>query len=419
MRARAAVSGPVVEPAGRPAGRTVRLRGVIACAALLALVVPQLVRDAQGIPVFARRYNQSCKMCHAPIPRLNEAGERTAGNGFRLAPGETAPDAMSGGDALLALPKIAPFAVRLDGRFTAEFGDNDPVTDFRSPWVMKILSSSALGKDLSYYFYFLMSEGGDVVGAEDAFLVWNDVGGAELDLNIGQFSVSDPIFKRELRLPIDDYHVYRLTVGEQVSALSYDRGIMAIGEYAGTQLTVSVLNGNGLPGAADGRYDDDREKNLFGHITRDITEHLRLGALGYTGRQRDPSGERNTLWMAGADATVAAGPWELNLQYLHREDDAPTFTRGERREVVDGGFAELLLLPEGSRAYGYALYNRIEDNRGLIDLGDAAPGRVQLYETISLGAGYLVQRNARVYGEVSADTQREVGRATLGFTVAY
>ena len=419
MSARGAVSEILSKRAGRHARRQARLRAGMAAGALLALVVPQLVRNAQGIPVFARRYNQSCKMCHAPIPRLNETGERTAGNGFRLAPGETAPDAMNGGDDMLALPKIAPFAVRVDGRMSAEVGEGDLATDFRSPWVMKVLSSSALGRNLSYYFYFLMSEGGEVVGAEDAFLVWNDVGGVSLDLNIGQFSVSDPIFKRELRLPVDDYHVYRMTVGEQVSALSYDRGVMAIGEYAGTQLTVSVLNGNGLPGAADGRYDDDREKNLFGHVTRDVTEHLRLGALGYTGRQRHPSGERNTLWMAGADATVAAGPWELNVQYLHREDDEPTFTPGERRAVVDGGFAELLLLPEGSRAYGYALYNRIEDNRGLIDLGDAAPGRAQLYETVSIGAGYLVQRNARVYGEFRAEPHRELGRATLGFTIAY
>lgn len=386
---------------------------------MAALVLPQLARDAHGIPVFARRYNQSCKFCHAPFPRLAGNGERVAANGFRMAPGETPPDAMSGGDDLLMLPKVAPFAVRVDGRFAANFGTNDAMADFRSPWVMKILSSAPLGKSLSYYFYFLMSEGGEVVGAEDAFLVWNDVGGVALDLNIGQFSVSDPIFKRELRLPVDDYQVYRLRVGDQVPTLSYDRGIMAIGEYAGTRLAVSILNGNGLPSAAEGRYDDDRDKNVFGHLTRDLTEHLRLGALGYAGIQRYPLGGRNGLWMAGADATLAGGPWELNLQYLHREDSEPRFVQGERREVVDGGFAELLLLPEGARWYGYGLYNRIEDNRGLIDLGDVTPHMVRLYETVSLGAGYLVQRNARVYGEASYDTQREAGRGTLGFTIAY
>lgn len=409
--------GRAVEP--RAPGSRVPWLTAGTLAALVLLGLPQLAQDAHGIPVFARRYNQSCRLCHAPIPRLNEAGERVAGNGFRMAPGETAPDAMSGGDELLMLPKIAPFAVRVDGRLTLDANDAETRTDFRSPWVMKILSSASLGKSLSYYFYFLMSERGDVVGAEDAFLVWNDMGGKALDLNMGQFSVSDPIFKRELRLPVDDYQVYRLRVGDQVSALSYERGVMAIGEIGTTQVTLSVLNGNGLPGAADGRYDDDREKNVFAHVTRDLTEGLRLGALGYAGRQRHPAGERNGLWMAGADATIAAAPWELNLQYLHREDSRPTFTPAERREVVDGGFAELLLFPEGRRWYGYALYNRIEDNRGLIDLGDAAPALTRLYETVSVGTGYEVQRNLRVYGEASFDTQQEAGRATLGFTVAY
>jgi len=404
---------------GRPSGRPARLGALIALASLVSLVLPQVVRDARGIPVFARRYNQSCKFCHAPFPRLGETGERVAGNGFRLAPGETPPDAMSGGDDLLMLPKIAPVAIRVDGRFALDASDTETRTDFRAPWVMKILSSAPLGKNLSYYFYFLMSEGGEVVGAEDAFLVWNDVGGRPWDLNIGQFSVSDPIFKRELRLPVDDYQVYRLRVGDQLPALAYERGIMAIGDVGGTQVTLSVLNGNGLPRAADGRYDDDREKNVFGHVRRELSGALRVGALGYAGRQMGTSGVRNGLWMAGADATITAAPWELNVQYLHREDSKPTFDETERREVVDGGFAELLLLPEGVRWYGYALYNRIEDNRGLLELGEGVPADLRLFETVSVGAGYLVQRNARVYGEASYDTQQETGRGTLGFTIAY
>jgi hypothetical protein len=86
---------------------------------------------------------------------------------------------------------------------------------------------------------------------------------------------------------------------------------------------------------------------------------------------------------------------------------------------MDGGFAEVLLLPEGRRWYGFALYNRVEDERGQLDFGEGAPSGVRLYETVTAGAGYLAARNARVYGEMLYDTQQDVSRLTLGFTIAY
>ena len=50
---------------------------------------------------------------------------------------------------------------------------------------------------------------------------------------------------------------------------------------------------------------------------------------------------------------------------------------------------------------------------------DGAPSGVRLYETVSVGAGYVVQRNVRVYGEALYDTQVEVSRFAMGFTAAY
>lgn len=398
---------------------SIRLRRAIAGAGLLLFALVLLAPEAGAIPAFARRYNQSCNLCHAPAPRLAATGEMVAGHGFRMAPGEVAPDAMSGGDEMLSLPKYVPLAFRVDGLFRVFGNKDETVADFQSPWVMKILSSAPLGPKLSYYFYFLMNERGEVAGAEDAFLYWNDAFGRPVDFAIGQFQVSDPLFKRELRLPVDDYMVYRVHVGDQAANLAYDRGVMLIAEPAGVGLTIEVLNGDGLGSAVDGRLDGDPGKNVFGRLTRGFGESLRLGALGYSGRQRDAAGETNHLWMAGADATVSGGMLELNLQYVHREDDLATFTPGERIEVTDGGFAELLVLPEASRWYGYALYNRVEDNRGLLDFGEGAPSGVRLYETVAAGAGYLVQRNVRVYGEALYDTQQEVSRFAMGFTAAY
>ncbi len=394
-------------------------RVVLAGTALALLAGALLPAPAGAIPALARRYNQSCNLCHAPFPRLGDTGDRVAANGFRMAPGETPPDAMSGGDPLLMLPKYVPLAIRVDGLYRVYADRSETMTDFEAPWVMKILSTAPLGRDLSYYFYFLMNERGAVAGAEDAFLYWNDVAGRPVDLAIGQFQVSDPLFKRELRLPVDDYMVYRVRVGDQPATLAYDRGVMLIAEPGGARFTFEVTNGGGLPEAVDGRLDDDLSKNVFAHLTRDVAPFLRLGVLGYAGRQRGVGHVYDHLWMSGADATVERGPVQLNLQYVHREDDRPTFTPGERRAVMDGGFAELLVIPANSRLYGYALYNRVEANRELLDFGEGAPSGVRLFESVSAGGGWLVQRNARVYGEALYDTQLETSRMTLGFTVAY
>lgn len=392
---------------------------IVAVSLFTGLLLDGLASPAGAIPAFARRYRQSCNFCHAPFPRLTDMGAMVASHGFRMAPGETPPGTMEAADTLLTLPDQLPLAIRVDGYFRVHDDRDETMTDFQSPWVMKLLSSAPLGKDFSYYFYFLLNERGDVAGAEDAFLYWNDIGGRPIDLAVGQFQVSDPLFKRELRLPVDDYMVYKVEVGDQSATLAYERGAMLIAERGPTRLTLQLLNGNGIPGATDARYDDDRSKNVFAHLSHELMPALRLGAIGYSGHQRAATGQHARLWMAGLDATVSAAPLEVNLQYVHREDDHATFTTGEPWTITDGGFAEVLLLPEGSRAYGYVLYNRVEANRPLLKFGTGYPNGTARYETVSAGVGYLVQRNLRIYGEAIYDTEQETSRLTLGFTTAY
>ena len=38
--------------------------------------------------------------------------------------------------------------------------------------------------------------------------MFNNLFGSELDITVGQFQISDPLFKRELRLTKDDYYIY-------------------------------------------------------------------------------------------------------------------------------------------------------------------------------------------------------------------
>jgi hypothetical protein len=399
------------------------LRGSVVPVAVL-VVLGFAVRQALAMPAFARRYAMSCAQCHQPFPRVKAFGESFAGNGFRMMAAEDPPDTVATGDEMLTLQRSLPLAVRADAQLQL-FANGETATDFQTPWVLKIISSAPLSKDLSYYFYFLLSERGEVAGIEDAFVYWNDIGGEPLDLAVGQFQVSDPLFKRELRLMFEDYVIYRAHVGDQAIDLTYDRGLMMLADVAGFGLTAELVNGNGIgPAGPTRRLDNNALKNVFGHVTRDLVPGVaRLGVMGYSGRTDGlaPGGAtvRSETWMAGGDATITIGPLDFNLQYIHREDRLPTFTPGEPDAVTDGGFAEAIVAPESSRTYGFALYNLVECDQPLLDPRLGVPANVTRFQSLAGGIGYLVSRNVRAQFETGYDIENEATRVTLGMTLAY
>jgi hypothetical protein len=367
--------------------------------------------DAEAIPAFARKYRVSCNLCHNPFPALTAFGEQFAGNGFRMAFDEEPRDTIATGDDLLTLPSSLPLAMRLDA-YAQLYADGKAATDFQMPWNLKLLSGGTLGKKLSYYIYFLLAERGEVAGVEDAFIYWNDIAGAPVDLAVGQFQVSDPIFKRELRLEVMDYAIYKVLVGLQPANLT------------GFTITGTLVNGDGIPAINPAfKYDNDANKNLFGHISRDLGSHARLGVMGYTGHQNGEiygfPDQTNDISMWGVDATFGAGIFQLNLQYVARTDTEAEFEPDEPTVDTKGGFAELLVRPAASRWYSYGLYNYVEANAPVLDVKMFVPINVSEYESIALGAGYLVYRNFRLYGEYGYDFNNELNRVTAGFTTAF
>jgi hypothetical protein len=387
-----------------------------AFAAVLFLSSPPLVR-AGDIPAFARRYRVSCQLCHNPIPTLTSFGEQFAANGYRMASGEAPTDTAATNDELLSLLREIPLAARLD-LYAQTYANGRAVTDFQSPYPLKILSGGAISKSISYYFYTFLLERGDIGGVEDAFVHVNDIAGLPVDAAVGQFQVSDPLFKRELRLEFEDYAVYRARLGQVPVDLTYDRGVMVMADAAGFTSTFQLLNGSGIGAAQpDRHFDVDGGKNLFLHVTRDLASPVRVGAFGYYGRSYG-NGTTNKTRMLAADASVSVGPVELNAQYIHRRDDEPTYTAGEPEVRMDGGFAELILRP-GGRWYGFALYNLVTADRPLLDvrLGGATPG--DRYESLSGGVGYLLRRNFRLTGEVTHDLGPDETRFTFGVVTAF
>ncbi len=370
--------------------------------------------ELQAIPAFARKYQLTCKTCHAPFPRLKPYGDEFAGNGFVIKDKDAPRYFVDTGDDFLSLLRDIPFALRLEGFFTYNNADSRQ-WDFTSPYILKFLSGGEITKNISYYFYFFFSERGEVAGIEDAFVMFNDLFGSDLDFYIGQFQVSDPLFKRELRLTFEDYQVYRVKPGDSNINLTYDRGVMlTYGFPSGTDFTIEVLNGSGIGEANPFRnFDNDKYKNLVFRVSQDLGDYFRVGGYYYLGKEEQEE-IGNSLWMLGADATISAKPFELNVQYIERRDGNPFFIEDfTEPSKTRGGFAELIYLPkeDDSKWYMVGLYNWVNSQVDELD-----------YSSATLHYGRLLRRNIRATAEftyVFNSTYKDHARLAFGLVTAF
>lgn len=309
-----------------------------------------------AIPAFARKYRMSCQTCHAPFPKLKPYGDDFAANGFQLSDQEARGYFVETGDEELSLLREFPLALRFEGFLTYNLGNSER-SDFGMPYLMKLLSGGSISKDIAYYFYFYLNERGEVAGVEDAYMMFNNLFGGDFDIYLGQFQVSDPLFKRELRLTLEDYQIYKVSTPYSRANLAYDRGFMfTLGLETGTSFVLEVINGSGLGGANNLHiFDEDDNKNFALRISQDFGENFRIGAFGYLGMDNIEDGNElteNDLTIYGPDATLKMGDkLELNLQYLFRKDDY-TLSQGNRMMFdselkTNGGLAELIYTPNG------------------------------------------------------------------------
>lgn len=382
--------------------------GIIICTAL--------IHNTQAIPAFARKYQLSCQTCHNPAPRLRPFGNEFAGNAFRMPDQEAPRYFIPTGDPQLNLLRELPLAVRLEG-FLGIKEEAPQKFDFASPYIVKLMSGGELTNRIAYYFYFYFDERGEVAGVEDAFVMFNDLFGIDLDLYVGQFQVADPLFKNELRLTLSEYEIYKLRPGSSRANLSYDKGVMAtLGLETGTEIVVSVLNGNGLTDADDLRiFDYDKYKNFAVRVSQDVGNNLRLGAFGYFGKEEQNiyTHPLNKIVYFGPDASLTFGDkFELNLQYLFRRDsdllsdpESPVMKSAK----TSGGFAELIYTPKGieSKWYFAGLINYIDS-----DLD------IYRYRSTSLHAGYMIKRNIRLAAEYTL-YEKESGHLMNQFSVGF
>ncbi|CAN5878366.1 hypothetical protein BH23GEM9_BH23GEM9_08550 [soil metagenome] len=383
---------------------------------------------AEAIPSFARKYRVSCNLCHSPAPRLTAFGEQFAANGFEFVPAEEPLDTLDTGDDLLRLIRRIDFAFRMDAYadLSRPIGRDGTAMDLQMPYNIKLLSGGPIADKISYYLYFFLSERGQVAGLEDAYIQFTDIAGSGVAVMAGQFQVSDPLFKRELRLQYEDYQPYRVRVGHARPDLTYDRGLfLTYAPWEGGDVAMMVVNGQGLgAAAADRLYDRDNQKNFVLRYSQEAGP-LRIGAFGYYGRER-AEGQTDRIVVWGPDATISPmDNVEFNLQFLRREDTNPMLEVGGPSTRVNSAFGEVIVGPFGSdgRWYATGLYNWIDADQPLLSLriGEQATGTgfMKRYHAASGGIHYLLQRNVRLLGEVGWDLERSEPRFTAGATLAW
>jgi len=399
-----------------------------------------VAQDAWAIPAFARKYRVSCMQCHSPVPRLNAFGEAFAANGFEFAVGEPPRDTVGTSDALLRLQNDIPLAIRFDSYVRAQ---NKPTggqnsIDLQAPWVIKLLSGGQIADKVSYYMYFLLAERGEIGGLQAAYVQFTDVAETGVRLIVGQFQVSDPLFKRELRLEYEDYQPYRVRVGLAAADLTYDRGLTALwSPREGTDLAFEVVTGRGLNQASGNRqFDPDDAKSTLIRLSQDIGA-FRVGAFAYRGYETE-AGAKNTISMWGPDATIPLGSFgEVNASFVRRVDRDPFFGTcsvvnpcpGNATvpfgTTVNSAFGEVILWPQGptGRLFFTALYNWIDSERPVVSLRlgeqDEGVGYHSKYSTAAAGVHYLYKRNVRMMSELGWDLERKQARLVLGTMLAF
>lgn len=378
------------------------------------------VPAVKGIPAFARKYQISCQVCHSPaMPRLKPFGDEFAGNGFRLTEYESPRYFVQTGDDRLSLFRELPLAIRMDG-FASYNSGNEGSADFAAPFVLKILSGGEISDKLSYYFYFLLNERGSIAGVEDAFVMYHDFLGSGINLYLGQFQVSDPLFKGELRYTLENYSIYGSAPGTSSADLKYDRGVIFEKDFStGTTIVGEIVNGTGIGEAREGYlFDKDKYKNFMLRLNQSIGDYISVGFFGYSGKEVvfDPyyTGV-SQLKMFGPDLTIDIDEkLILNAQYVIRTDSrVVSSTPGLILSDIQtsGGFAEIIYSPKGdmSKWYLTGLVNWVESDYDPLD-----------YASATLHAGYLLRRNMRVVGEFTQQFRgTDYGKVSMGIITAF
>lgn len=381
-------------------------------------LIPFFTLELWAAPMFARKYNISCTVCHAAFPKLNAFGKEFMANNYRLP--NWREKTIDTGDDQLALADTVPIAFRLQGFVQARDSEAVDVvtgettsakTDFQAPYLIKMLSSAPLSEHITYYFYAIFAEkgGNGEVIVEDAWFSYDDLFGSGIGLMLGQFQVSDLMFPRETRLTFQDYMAFRM------AGITYERGAVFSRSLGPIDISLGLVNGNGItenvtinsPGyrRPDHLFDNDNGKAVFGRVGAQLGP-VSSGLFYYNGSQKnaaDPAGTvpgtRDTdKQIAGLDLSGDFGGeiyWYGQL--LWNEWDG--FIDQDTTYRWIGGFAGIDYVPGNSWSYSL-LYNYADG--GDFDNSDTVYEGIDI-NSLTLNASYYFMHNVKGVIEANAD----------------
>ena len=281
--------------------------------------------NAFAVPAFARKYQTSCSTCHIIFPKLNAFGEAFRLRGYRM-PGETEemvkqPPVSLGAPAYKKLWPQAiwpgeissnvPLAVniKLADVNTSTLNDDGSVThvnnDLQFPQEVNIFGAGTLGDHVSYLAEVTFGENPDSsvsVELEHARLQFDSPFGKEdaFHFRLGKFAPNVADGFQEMWISTDagidslfGYNPIGVNGGTglaedmspaPISIPASVRGIEGYGIIAHRALWVAGL-ANGIGPGADGRFDGNNAKDVYGRFDYKIGG---MGLDGYTGNATVP-----------------------------------------------------------------------------------------------------------------------------------
>ena len=259
---------------------------------------------------------------------------------------------------------------------------------------------------------------------EDAWVRHSNLFGSGIGMQLGQFQLSDVMFPREVRLPFQDYMVYRM------AGVTYDRGVLFDRDVGPIGVDVGLMNGNGIqdnlninsPGyrRPDRLFDNNNAKSLFGHVGTDIGP-VTAGVFALWGRQRSATGpagtqtgERDTDKRAfGVDLSGAFGNKTFWYgQYLWNSWDGFLDLDPARNYRWHGGFAGVDYIPNDRWAFSL-LYNVADAND--FDRTNTIYEGIDI-NSLSATASYYFMRNVKAVIEANGDFLGKAARTGPYYT---
>ncbi|GEM_PF-772969 len=387
------------------------------------LLLVLLAEGAFSIPIFARKYNQSCFTCHSAFPALNEFGNRFKANGYQM-PGvvEDTPIWDSNQLPVAVMTHAMFMRSTTKNRMQTETddgimpGEEMMMSGFMKPGV-DILSAGTLGKHLSYFFALPIETDG-LAKVEMAYLIFNNLLNSPttwLNIKVGLMRLDLP-FPPNLALAGSDHQILTLSPVKGGVALAEPQlGASVMGMFTqvldGLRYEVGIFNGTNT--------DDDNNmaKDFFARVNQTVYVNnapFRFGMLLYTGKQ-----PLQGIGMGGADASLTRtafdfdlyDPWtkRVNLfgQYMiGKNDDTDGEEMGNQPFEFAGGLlgVNVLVIPEQLTLFTKYDFVNVSKQWDLDPAVRQRYGDEKSLSSISVGARFFFMPNVALQAEYIRQT---------------